>query len=84
MAQYDNTNRGSLGKNKNKTSDKHPDYKGKLNIDGREYWLSGWVKETNGDKWVSLSVQEKEQKQDHSAPAREYKEEAMSDDSLPF
>lgn len=83
---YDNTNKGSLGKNRNKTSDKHPDYKGKININGTEYWLSGWVKETNGDKWVSLSVQEKDQQAakpaQASAPSVNDSEDNSGD--LPF
>jgi hypothetical protein len=45
MMEYDNRNRGMLGRNTNKQSDKHPDYSGTINIDGRDYWLSGWLKE---------------------------------------
>jgi len=42
--EYDNTNRGSLFKNDRKDDAKFPDYKGSLNVDGVEYWLSAWLK----------------------------------------
>ena len=41
---YDNTNKGILGKNKDKSKETHPEYKGQINVDGVEYWLSAWVK----------------------------------------
>lgn len=66
--QYDNTNRGALFKNDRKEKDTHPDLKGTINIDGVEYWLSGWSKVTQkGDKMLSLSVSPKEQQ---AAPQR--------------
>ena len=39
---YDNTNKGAIWREQNKTSERAPDYKGSINIDGVEYWLSGW------------------------------------------
>lgn len=56
--EFDNTNRGALFNNKRKTSDNHPDMTGKINIDGTEYWLSGWYKEMkgSGDEYMSLSL----------------------------
>ena len=60
--QYDNTNRGSLFKNDRKEKETHPDLKGSININGQEFWLSGWSKVTSkGDKMLSLSVTPKEQ-----------------------
>lgn len=61
--EYDNTNRGTLFKNTNKESDQHPDYKGSINIEGVEYWLSSWIKTSSkGAKFMSLSVKPKEVK----------------------
>lgn len=55
--QYDNTNRGALFKNDRKESDSHPDYKGQINVDGVDCWLSAWLKtDKNGKKYMSLSV----------------------------
>ena len=60
--QYDNTNRGSLFKNDKKTEDKHPDLSGSINIDGKEYWISGWSKVSKGNsKYISLSVRVKQE-----------------------
>lgn len=68
--EYDNTNRGALFKNNDPKSDKSPEYTGTINVDGREFYLSGWVKEKKEadedgkkEKFFSLSVKPKEQKQ---------------------
>jgi len=62
MSDYDDTNRGALFKNIKKESDKHPDYKGSLNVDGQEFWLSSWLKVSkSGEKYMSVSVTPKEQ-----------------------
>jgi uncharacterized protein (DUF736 family) len=49
---------GSLFKNDNKTTERHPDYKGKVMMpDGQVRWLSGWKKQTSaGDTWLSLAI----------------------------
>jgi len=62
---YDNTNKGILGRNKRKEKDTHPDHSGSINIEGVEYWLSAWIKTNNstGEKFFSLSVKPKEQRQ---------------------
>ena len=54
--EYDNTNRGVLFKNDRKETEKHPDYKGSININGEEFWLSSWIKEGKTGKFMSLSV----------------------------
>ena len=69
MSDYDNTNRGSLFRNDRRETDRHPEYKGSINVNGEEYWLSAWVKEAGpnaknpGQKFFSLSVQPKNQAQ---------------------
>lgn len=70
MTQYDNTNRGAFFKELEKKSDKHPDYKGTLNVGGVDYWLSGWIKESQaGKKFMSLSVEAKQAPSAAPAPA---------------
>jgi len=63
--QYDNTNSGALFKNDRKETDRHPDYRGDANINGKDVWVAAWIKESkNGKKFMSLSFTEKdEQKQ---------------------
>ena len=69
MAEYDNTNRGVLFVNDRKERDTQPDRTGSLNVDGVEYFLDGWLKESkDGKKFLSVSVKRKD-KQPDSAPA---------------
>lgn len=83
MTQYDNTNRGSLFKNDKKTEEKHPDLSGSVNIEGVEYWISGWSKVSKGgQKFISLSVRQKqEQTRQSSQPTRSTKKE---DEDIPW
>lgn len=66
MADYDNTNKGILFINDRKTTDKHPDYKGSINVGGKEFWLSAWMKQTAKGDAISLSIEAKDAQQ--SAP----------------
>lgn len=73
MADFDNTNSGALFKNAQKATEKHPDYKGTINVNGQEFWLSSWLKVSKaGDKFMSLSVQAKESQQTQQ-PAAPYR-----------
>jgi hypothetical protein len=47
---------GSLFKNTRKTTDNHPDYNGSIMLNGKEHWLSAWVKEGTKGKFFSVSV----------------------------
>ena len=80
---FDNTNKGVLFKNENKTSDNHPDYKGSVNVNGTEYWLSSWIKTGKKGKFMSLSVS---QKDDAKKPVKQAskQDEDFGDDSIPF
>ena len=44
--EYDDTNKGVLFREKEKKSESHPDFKGSINVGGKDYWLSGWVNES--------------------------------------
>jgi uncharacterized protein (DUF736 family) len=58
-------NNGVLFKNDRKEEDRHPDYKGKAMVDGKNYELAAWVKTSkSGNKFMSLSFKPSE-KQDN-------------------
>lgn len=74
---YDDTNRGALFKNDmTGKSENFPPYGGSVNVDGKEYWISAWVKEGKRGKFFSLAVKPKEdkpqrQQSSDAAPARD-------------
>lgn len=63
MAEYDNTNSGAMFFEDDKQSERHPDYKGSINVDGKDYWLSAWDKVSkSGKNYISISIKIKEAK----------------------
>lgn len=81
---YDNTNTGILSRNERKEQPKHPDFNGSINVEGKEYWLSGWVKEKKdgSGKFFNLSVKAKDGSKQSAASRAENIEDMDSD--LPF
>ena len=80
---FDDTNRGAVWKNDRKTTEKHPDFKGSMNVEGVEYWLSGWLRAPGANPKspsLRLSVQPKDKPA--AQPASRPKDE-FSDD-IPF
>lgn len=59
--QYDNEKRGALFQNEKRDKPNSPNYTGSITIEGQEYWLSAWVKESKaGKRFLSLSASLKE------------------------
>ena len=56
MAQYSDVNTGIIGSNGFKKDPKHPDVRGRINVDGIWYWVSGWNKQANGNEFTSLAL----------------------------
>jgi hypothetical protein len=95
---YDNTNRGQIWGNDKKEKDTHPDFKGSVNVEGVEYWVSGWKRKPDAHPKapaLSFSLQKKETAnealnsappQQQSAPpaAPEIPNNDSFDDDIPF
>ena len=59
--EYNNTNTGVLFRNETANEEnKQPYMTGKINVEGKELQLAGWMKESTktGKKFLSLKVQE--------------------------
>jgi hypothetical protein len=56
-------NTGALFRNERKINDSDRDYSGEININGTEYWLSGWAKQSQktGRKYLSVTVNAKQE-----------------------
>lgn len=68
--QYDNTNRGILGRNDRKAKDTHPSHTGTLNVEGVDYFVDAWVNERKdgSGKFFSLTVKRKDKQSAAPAP----------------
>ncbi|MBL6729236.1 MAG: hypothetical protein ISP79_06520 [Methylophilaceae bacterium] len=59
MADYDNNNRFALFKQDKGDNPNRPDYTGNINVDGKEYRMAAWIRESkNGLKYLSGNVSE--------------------------
>lgn len=85
MADYDNTNSGTLFINSYKEKgDKKPDMKGKINVDGVEFELAAWSKVFQKDgkdqKMLSLKISPPYKKDEPKSQATA----TPAGDDLPF
>ena len=73
-------NSGVLFRNDKKETPNHPDYKGSINVDGTDYWLSAWIKVSkDGAKFMSLSVKNK-----NADASLQPKKKVVYEDDAPF
>ena len=75
-------NTGAIFKNTNKIKDTHPDYRGKVNVNGKEMEIALWVKQGKAGSFFSAAFSEP-----YVAPAtmeRKPISDAMDDSDLPF
>ena len=85
---YDNTNTGILFLNDQGDNPKRPNYKGKINVDGIEYPVSGWIRQSQkGIEFISLKV-DKNVPADHqsnaAAPRIAVAPASLEDERNPF
>ena len=88
---YDNTNRGALWKNPDKDTEKHPDFKGSLNVNGVEFWVAGWKRKEGANPSapaLSFKIEEKEQRNQTPPgapqPAQQPVPDEIFNDDIPF
>lgn len=74
-------NSGTLGRNKRKTQDNHPEYSGQAEIDGVDYWISAWIKEGQDGKFFSLAFKPKDQQQGSSGGGKSQNSRQQPDDN---
>lgn len=60
MAYEQKPNSGALFVNDRKQTETHPDMTGKLNVDGKDYYVSAWQKQSSKGAFYSLSVKPKD------------------------
>lgn len=94
MTEYDNTNRGSIWKNDNKETERHPDFKGSINVEGVEYWVSAWKRKEGANPKapaLSFSIKKKEQDSHNQQKSNGYapdnsvnQNDGDFDDDIPF
>lgn len=92
--QYDNTNSGALFKNERKAQPSQPDYRGEVNVEGAEFWVSAWIKEGKKGKFMSLALTPKEEQKPAPKTHGQMRQEARGlktgtgfddmDDDIPF
>lgn len=94
----DYPNSGALWPNRKRTADKQPNVQGSIklergllkelmsNTDSEiiEVALSGWTREYNGDKFISLKASKPFVKGEQSKPAPQKQQDENNDDEIPF
>lgn len=71
-------NTGAIFKNERKQEDKHPDYRGQINVNGQVKDIALWMRKSEGGKpYFSVMLTEP-----YKAPVKDASDEPT--DSLPF
>ncbi len=86
MSEYDNTNRGQIWKNDDRKTETHPQFKGTVNVEGVEYWVSAWSRKPDANPKapaLSFSIKKKEDKAETTIDTDVVAQDSF-DDTIPF
>jgi hypothetical protein len=86
MSEYDNTNRGQIWKNDDRKTETHPQFKGTVNVEGVEYWVSAWSRKPDANPKapaLSFSIKKKEDKVETTIDTDVVAQDSF-DDTIPF
>jgi hypothetical protein len=72
-------NSGVLFKSDKRDNERAPHYKGNITVDGKDYWISAWIKEGKSGKFMGLAVSPKDE-----SPLRAPPKPKIDDLDLPF
>lgn len=85
---YSNKNRGALWKNDDKTNERQPDYRGVINVEGKDFRLAVWINNENKHpQSPAMTLQVETLQAQRQAPPKDYAETQSDDefdDKLPF
>lgn len=89
---YDNTNSGMLLRNENRENERQPEFKGSLDVEGVQYWISAWVNtgkegsKIEGKKYFSIKLTAKDAPKESKPVASKSRVgfERDLDDEIPF
>jgi hypothetical protein len=81
-------NSGTLGRNKRREKDTHPTHSGQCTIDGKQYWISAWIKDgRDGERFFSIAFKPKMAREHSGAPSNPPQPGGQRDefsDDIPF
>jgi len=78
-------NKGVIFTNNYKKADTHPDFKGKINVEGLEKEIALWVKkDKNGNAMFSAAISNPWNPDGDKEPVKEAIKPATKSDDLPF
>jgi len=87
MTEYDNNNSGALFKNKEKTTEKHPDYTGNCEVNSKKLKMSAWLRKSKaGETYLRIEFKEPFKKTEEKGGwgKKPTHQVDLADDDVPF